>query len=65
MRARLAPQTLAIEEEPFDSRMSETTRKRVGRLVFPGQHRSDGALGQGAVADLTPAYTRHAAHFAY
>ena len=28
--ARLAPQTEAIDEEPFDSRMSETTRSEYG-----------------------------------
>ncbi len=26
MRASVPPQTVAIDEEPFDSRMSETTR---------------------------------------
>ena len=26
IRERLAPQTVAMEEEPFDSRMSETMR---------------------------------------
>ena len=27
MRARLPPQTVAIDEDPFDSRMSETRRR--------------------------------------
>ena len=34
--ARLAPQTVAIEEEPFDSRMSETMRKVYGDSSVAG-----------------------------
>ena len=31
-----APQTVAIEDEPFDSRMSETTRIAYGQSVSLG-----------------------------
>ncbi len=34
--ARLEPQTLAMELEPFDSRISETTRMTYGNLVMSG-----------------------------
>ena len=37
--ARLAPHTEAIDEEPFDSRMSETMRSEYGDSVFAWQHR--------------------------
>ncbi len=36
MSARLVPQTLAIELEPFDSRISETTRITYGKVVMSG-----------------------------
>jgi len=36
MRAREAPQTDAIDEEPFDSRMSETIRIVYGNSSFGG-----------------------------
>ena len=49
------PQTVAIELEPLDSRMSETTRIVYGKLVGIGHDRLDAALGQRAVADLAPA----------
>ena len=34
--ARLVPHTLAIELEPFDSRISETTRMTYGKVVMSG-----------------------------
>ena len=34
--ARLVPHTLAIELEPFDSRISETTRMTYGNVVMSG-----------------------------
>ena len=51
---RQPPQTLAIEDEPFDSVMSETTRMVYGKLLG-GHHRHQGALGEHAVADLATA----------
>ena len=49
------PQTDAIDDEPFDSRMSETTRIGVGELVLARHHRRERALGERAVADLAAA----------
>jgi hypothetical protein len=43
MSARLPPHTDAIEEEPFDSVISETTSHRV-RELRAGQHRNQRAL---------------------
>ena len=54
-KARMPPQTVAIEEDPFDSRMSETTRIVYGKDVFGGEHRGNSSLGQGPVPDFTPA----------
>lgn len=45
------PQTDAIEEEPFDSVISETTRMVYGKASMVG-HRSTAALGEAAVTDL-------------
>jgi len=39
MRARVPPQTVAMDEDPFDSRMSETTRTVYGNAS------SDGSIG--------------------
>ena len=50
--ARLLPQTLAIELEPLDSRISETTRMMYGKVVHIGHHGGNAALGQVAVADF-------------
>ena len=36
MRARVPPHTVAIEEEPFDSRMSETMRMVYGKPSSAG-----------------------------
>ena len=61
IRLSVAPQTEAIELEPLDSRMSETTRIVYGKLRRAGQDRSDRPLGQGAVADLAAARARGSA----
>ena len=57
IRPSVAPQTLAIELEPFDSRMSEITRIVYGNSSGIGQHRLHAALGEHAVADLATAGT--------
>ena len=48
------PQTAAIDEEPLDSRISETTRMVYGNLSSSGMRR-ECALGQGTVADFAAA----------
>jgi hypothetical protein len=50
--ARQPPHTEAIDDEPFDSVISETTRIEYGNSAAVGQHRDQRALGQAAVADL-------------
>ena len=45
------PQTVAIEDEPFDSVISETTRIVYGNDSFAGEHRADRAPCEFAVAD--------------
>ena len=59
------PQTVAIDDEPFDSRMSETTRIAYGQSVFVGQHCEQRALGQCAVADLAASRATQEGHFAH
>jgi hypothetical protein len=49
--------TVAIEEEPFDSRMSR--RERVREVLVVRQHRQQRAAGQHAVADLAAARRAH------
>ena len=63
--ASAPPQTDAIDDEPFDSRMSETMRTRVGELSRPGQQRHERALGERAVADFAPAGAAQELHFAH
>ena len=58
------PQTDAIDDEPLDSRMSDTMRIGVGELLFAGDDRRERALGQRAVADLAAAGTGEAAGLA-
>ena len=58
MRARDAPATEAMDEEPLDSRIWETTRMVEGEVFRAGQHGQDGPFGQSAVADIP---TRRAA----
>ena len=52
---RLPPQTVAIDDEPFDSRISETMRIVYGNVFSSGSTADSGALGERAVADLAPA----------
>ena len=49
------PQTVAIEEEPLDSVISETTRSVYGKAFLGRQQRMDRAPGQLAVADFAAA----------
>ena len=49
------PQTDAIDDEPFDSRMSETMRIVYGKSSNAGSTRLQRALGEVAVADLAAA----------
>jgi hypothetical protein len=58
------PQTEAIEDEPFDSVISETSADRVGEVRRRRQHRLKRAPGELAVADLAPARRTDAARFA-
>ena len=55
------PQTVAIDDEPFDSRMSDTTRMRVRELLEVPAARLQRPLGQIAVADLAAAGAAHRA----
>ena len=55
IRPSVAPQTLAIELEPFDLQDVGDDADRVGEVVGVGQHRLDAPLGQGPVADFAPA----------
>ena len=59
--ARVLPQVLAIEVEPFDDRTSETTRMVYGNSCFVRQHRQQRPLGERAVADVPPRRGRAAA----
>ena len=59
MSASVPPQTVAIEDEPLDSRMSETTRTVYGNASSDGQHRRERPARQVAVADVA---ARGAAH---
>ena len=55
------PHTEAIEEEPLDSRMSDTTRIEYGKLLDRRDHRRERALGERAVADVAALDAAHAA----
>ena len=57
------PQTDAIDDEPLDSRMSETMRIVYGNSSNGGSTRLDRALGEVAVADLAAAGAAHRPHF--
>ena len=58
------PQTVAIDDEPLDSRMSETTRIAYGNVIFIGQHGVERALGECSVTDLATASAAQERHFA-
>ncbi len=52
-----------MEDEPFDSVMSDTMRMRVGAVLFVGQNGFNGALGEGTVADFAAAGAGHTSDF--
>jgi len=60
---RVAPHTLAIELEPFDSVISDTTRSTYGKVAHVRQHRDHGALGETPVADFAALRRADAAGF--
>src|ERR1044072_4015532 len=53
------PQTEAIDEEPLDSRMSDTTRVR--EVLLRRDHRHERPLGERAVADVAALRPAHEA----
>ena len=55
------PHTDAIDDEPFDSRMSETTRIVYGNSSCDGHHRHERPLGERAVADVAALGAAHEA----
>ena len=59
MSASVPPQTEAIDDEPFDSRISRDDADRVRELLVRREHARERALGEGAVADLAPAGAAH------
>ena len=60
-----APQTLAMDEEPFELGDLGDDADRVGEASALGQHRMHRAPGELAVADLAAAGRAHAAHLAH
>ena len=58
------PHTVAIEDEPLDSVISDTRRMRVRKLLALRQHRMQRAPGELAMADLTASGCAHAPRFA-
>ena len=58
------PQTVAIDEEPFELGDLRDDAQRVGELRGGRQHRTDGAPGELAVADFAAAGRTHAAGLA-
>ena len=58
------PQTVAIDDEPFDSRISETMRIVYGKSSSPGSTGGQRALGERAVADLAAAGAAQELHLA-
>jgi len=65
MSASDAPQTVAIDDEPFDSRMSLMTRTVYGNESESCITCSIGALGKRSVADLTATGTAQGLHLAH
>ena len=55
-----APHTVAIEDDPFDSRMSDTTRSVYGDSSSPGSTASIARVRKRAMANLAPSYAGHA-----
>ena len=64
MSDRVPPQTLAIDDEPFDSRMSRDHADRVREVRLVRQHRLQGTLGERPVADLAAAGAAQELHLA-
>ena len=55
------PHTEAIDEEPLDSRMSDTTRIVYGKSSCGRDHRQERPLGERAVADVAALGPAHEA----
>ena len=64
IKASDEPQTVAIDEEPFELGDLGDHPYRVGKFGGRRQHRMDGAPGKFAMADLAPPGRTHAASFA-
>ena len=60
----MPPHTLAIEDEPFASVMSETIRSVYGKHRFIWQHCFDGPAGKHPVSHFAPAGTAEVADLA-
>ena len=58
------PQTVAIDDEPFELGDLRDDADRVGEFGRGRQHRADRAPGELAVADFAPARRAHAAGLA-
>ena len=61
----MPPQTVAIEDEPFDSRMSETMRIVYGNASSAGSIGASARSREGAVADLAAAGAAQELHLAH
>ncbi len=59
-----APQTVAIEDDPFDSKMSETTRMAYGQSASDGSTAVQSTLRQSAVPNLAAARSAQECDFA-
>ena len=59
--ASVEPQTEPIDDEPFDSSVSETIRIVYGKSAASGMHRLERPLGERAVADVAAPRAGHAA----
>ena len=64
IRASEVPQTVAIEDEPFELRDLGDDAQGVGKFVMRRQHRMDRAPGELAMADLAPLGAAHTAGLA-
>ena len=63
INARLAPQTLAIEEDPFDSRMSETMRTVYGDSASLGRTAEIARSAKRSVANFATTDAGHTSNF--
>ena len=64
IKASDEPQTVAMEDEPFDFGDLRDDPDRVGKFRRRRQHRTDGAPGKLAMADFAPSGRAHAAGLA-